>query len=269
MKKDTNQEMSTLKQKIKLADEMNKSQLFIYHSSLKSDVIKRDLSVTHQVFSNSRVSLQDFDLEKFSLAGKHNLENLSVAIEVGLKFGASNKGIQKTIDTFKSLSFRLENLGIKNNKTYFNDSKSTNIQSTETALNSFEKKDVTLIIGGQVRDADQVNYTAWQKLIDDVGELIVFGEAANFFADKINHSSIKTVSSLKKIKNNFSKEIILFSPGFPSFDEFSNYQERESFLILFLNLYRPGTIKPKIKAITLVPPIGATLAHVPKTLSDG
>ena len=37
---------------------------------------------------NLKMIFKDFDLESFALAGEHNLENLSVAIEMGLKLGA-------------------------------------------------------------------------------------------------------------------------------------------------------------------------------------
>ena len=119
------------------------------------------------------------------------------------EIGADDQSIQKTIDRFKPLSFRLENLGIKNEQQFFNDSKSTNIQSTQTALRSFQKGHVSLIIGGQVRDKEQIKFTDWQALVDGVQELIVFGEAAREFNQRISHPKMRIIDRLSNLEKNF------------------------------------------------------------------
>ena len=224
-----------LEAKIQLADSMKAHQQFFYHPSLLDDVKKRNLEVQIQSLGEFKKVLQKFDLSSFALAGEHNLENLSVAIAMAREIGADDQSIQKTINTFKPLSFRLENIGIKNGQQFFNDSKSTNIQSTQTALRSFEKGHVSLIIGGQVRDKEQINITDWQTLVDGVQELIVFGEVAKLFNQRISHPKMRIVDRLSNLEKNFLGDVVLFSPGFPSFDEFLNYQERGKFFNSFFD----------------------------------
>ena len=110
---------------------------------------------------------------------------------------------RKTINTFEPLSFRLENLGIKNGQQFFNDSKSTNIQSTQTALRSFEKKDVSLIIGGQVRDKEQINLLIGKTWLKAFKNSLFLEKRPVFQSKKISHPSMKIVDRLRKFRDHF------------------------------------------------------------------
>ena len=180
--------------------------------------------------------LNDFSLSQWRLVGEHNIENLKMAVRICQKLGVSNTDIQRAIDNFKGLPYRMQFIGEYRGRKFFNDSKSTNIDSTIKGLSSFNPSEVTLIVGGQVRDPSQVKTEKWNKFFESLGQLIIFGEASNFFRDKVKGENIKFVKSFHEVPSlsrNFLKHIV-FSPGFPSFDEFKNYEERgEAFNFLF------------------------------------
>lgn len=183
--------------------------------------------------------LDRFDLSKWKLIGEHNLENLRAAVTISLELGVSDKSIQSVIDSFESLEFRVQSLGKILGKTFYNDSKSTNIESTKKAISGFNPSELTLIIGGKVRDDSLVDLEGWKKLLLNISKVIVIGEASKFFSTHIEFENMIFLDSFKELPTDLENynETVLFSPGFPSFDEFKNYVERgESFNRFFNDL---------------------------------
>ncbi|MCP4680718.1 MAG: UDP-N-acetylmuramoyl-L-alanine--D-glutamate ligase, partial [Desulfobacterales bacterium] len=70
-----------------------------------------------------------FSLESYSLPGRHNIENLLATVLAGKILGAGDDAIQRTLDEFKGLPNRLENVGEINGVAFYNDSKATNVDS--------------------------------------------------------------------------------------------------------------------------------------------
>ena len=209
--------------KMKLKEISNK---FFYGEGLKEKINHPDLLCIQKKV------LDPFDLSSWSLKGDHNIENLSAAVKLALELGVKAQSIQKVIDGFNSLDFRVQPLGEINGKAFFNDSKSTNIESTKMAISGFDCSELSLIIGGKVRDELLVDIKSWKKLIMKVNSVVIVGEASELFQKHINLEHVTFVRYFKNISQDLKnyKKNILFSPGFPSFDEFSNYIQRgESF----------------------------------------
>ena len=82
-----------------------------------------------------------------------------------------------------------------------------------------------LLLGGQIRDPNSMNTTEIKKVAQSVHQLITFGELSRFATTLpgINFESLRSFDPSQIMEDT---EIILFSPGFPSFDEFKNCQER-------------------------------------------
>ena len=120
---------------------------------------------------------------------------------------------------------------IKNNPIIINDSKSTNLNSTEVAINAYKEK-INLILGGYSNEPisnDEIIKIINRKRLN---KIICYGQVGFQL-----HEIIKKYKKSKYIKNfgeatkytmsNSTKnEIILLSPGFKSFDQFNNYEER-------------------------------------------
>ncbi len=198
------------------------------------------------------------DIKKFKLIGNHNLENLAMAIYFLREWGLSSSQIEKGMSSFKSVPFRLEEI-YSNQYSIFNDSKSTNLNATLTALKSFEGTSLPiLIMGGKLRsngDRKGGSDVEIEEISKLVKYIISFGEAKEYiqrlFGPLINVIEIENLSSLvsllEKNKDLSDKGLllghILFSPGFPSFDQYRNYLERgEHFNQIVVEYFMPSLV---------------------------
>ena len=120
---------------------------------------------------------------------------------------------------------------IKNFPTFINDSKSTNLSSTNVAVNSY-RKNITLILGGYSKDALDKNSLFEIIKRKRISKVICYGEAGvQLYKIIKNHKNsiyIKDFceATIYSAKFALKNEIILLSPGFKSFDQFNNFEER-------------------------------------------
>lgn len=168
---------------------------------------------------------EKFDFSSFKLPGEHNILNLSMCVLMARDLGVEDFIIQDVINNFSGVKDRIEFVGEISKVKVFNDSKSTNVFSTATAINAFQGKKVLLLLGGQIRDHKNINIAEIEKLLGTVFRYAFFGELAQIKEIKCEHRfySLNDID-LKLLAKGV--DVILFSPGFPSFDEFSNYVER-------------------------------------------
>lgn len=174
------------------------------------------------------------EIEKLSLKGKHNLENVLFIVAVAHKCGVKNEKIKEFLYNTKSLEHRMEEFFTYGKVKFINDSKGTNIDSTKFAIEAF--RGCTLICGGYDKKLD---WTPLIKLIcDNVKNAYLIGDIAEELQNrllKMGYPSDKIfcLKELKKcledIKTRISKnneEVILFSPATSSFDQFKNFEHR-------------------------------------------
>lgn len=179
----------------------------------------------------------------------HNKNNLLIALNIIEKLiSLLNKKAQKIIyekinnikfaneiNSFRGLKFRQEILLDNKNITIVNDSKSTNIASTISAINSFinyNNKKIILLIGGIIKgDLNLLN-----EKLSLIENIYIFGESKNILENHfklLNINNYIIFQNLKELlefikinKNIYNNHTILFSPGGASYDEFKNYMER-------------------------------------------
>jgi UDP-N-acetylmuramoylalanine--D-glutamate ligase len=146
--------------------------------------------------------------------------------------------IKISSDYFKNKKFalpehRLENFTLKNGITFFNDSKSTIIESTleaiETLNKEYPEKEKTVIIGGLNKGVDRIEKINF--ISKKVNNLIFFGGDEKEISILKNNNLIYFEKTLKNaiykaIKETKENGIVLFSPGGSSFDLFESYEER-------------------------------------------
>ena len=87
------------------------------------------------------------------MPGKHNLQNLLLAIAAAREIGLDDSSIAKSIKSFKSIPHRLEYLGKVNNLSFYNDSKATNFDSSIPGLKSVPHP-IILLAGGIQKKGD-------------------------------------------------------------------------------------------------------------------
>lgn len=174
---------------------------------------------------------QTFSLEKFKLIGDHNIINLAFCWHVGLHFGLETKKVQHFIDNFNGVEHRLEFVPSDLPFAVYNDAKSTNWNATLAALQSFDlKRPLRLVVGGKKRGReDEISPILGD--LKGVEKLYLIGETGDDHAGELEGQlDFEAAGTLEKVleslkSDNFQGDL-LFSPGFPSFDQFKNYGER-------------------------------------------
>lgn len=178
---------------------------------------------------------EKFDFSLARVRGEHNEANFYAAYRVLtlLRIDNLDELFQKFINEFPGVAHRLEYVLEKNGLTLYNDAKSTNSLATTTAIKAFNdsKENLYLILGGKLRnEADKLlpdilpfkNKITKIFTIGDVSERL-FEELKNDFVVE-KGVDLKTVFDL--VKSQKLQGNLVFSPAFPSFDQFKNYVHR-------------------------------------------
>lgn len=172
------------------------------------------------------------------LPGDHNRENILAAAVAAAAVGCTKVGMQKTIESFRGVSHRLEFIRKKDNVVFYNDSKATSVPALTRALGSFVAP-VILIAGGRDKDQDFNPLTELVK--KRVKTLILVGESK----EKINRvigdfSETFLVGTFEEAvllayQKSRNGDIILLSPACASYDMFKNFEERGDYFKKLVN----------------------------------
>lgn len=173
-----------------------------------------------------------FDISSYKLEGKHNFDNLLACISV---LNILNINVsEEVINNFHTLKYHLDKK-IINNITFINDSKSTCTSSLKGAIDTYKSKNLILLFGGYNKNLDFefLNNYSFKRII-------CFGKLASELDENVNVDS--KFESLKLALDYTlmiarPNDIVLFSPGCASFDEFKNYISRGEFFDNYLRNY--------------------------------
>ncbi|MCB0332697.1 MAG: UDP-N-acetylmuramoyl-L-alanine--D-glutamate ligase [Bdellovibrionales bacterium] len=178
------------------------------------------------------------DLTGTKLIGLHNRYNIAAAALAALEIGASLESIEKGIKSFVPIAHRFECI-VREPVTVINDSKSTTVASSKAALSSalsaFPDTTIWLLVGGKDKGGDWSELARFTKFTPGV-VVIPFGQASSlieeaFSAVDLNthpHATCKAAIEFAQSKAQ-PGDVILFTPGGSSFDEFRSYEERGEF----------------------------------------
>ncbi len=169
----------------------------------------------------------------------HLKKNHLLASTVAAYLGCPNEKICKTLKNFGGLEHRLEFVRKIGGVSFYNDSASTNPQTTSAAVLSLHEP-IILIAGGKDKNLDYRPLADAIKKSGNVKQVILLGENKEKVRGVMSNLKlvIKEVSNLKLAANlayKFAKRLIaayqlpvtiLFSPGAASFDMFNDYADR-------------------------------------------
>ncbi len=183
-------------------------------------------------------------IEELSIKGEHNVQNALFVVAVAKLLGVSNESIKLGLMNFKGVPHRIELVKEDSGVNYYNDSKSTNTNSTITAVKYMQKPTV-LIIGGQDKGED---YTALFKEIKNskVIHTVITGASRYKMlkrAEELGFSEFSFVPNFN-LAVNLAKNLVksgqnlLFSPACSSFDEFKNFEERGNAFCMAIGVIR-------------------------------
>jgi len=203
-------------QRLDLANQLTTNKLAVSSKFDSTEVLKVDTS--------------EFDMRNSSLKGPHNFFNASCAIAIAQKLGLSEASIQLSLTTFVNDPHRLESVATINGVEYINDSKATNLDSVNHALQAMTKP-VVLIAGGTDKGND---YSIIEDIVaQKVKALICMGVDNTKLLEHFS-SMIKIIEETKSAAEAVERatiyaetgDVVLLSPACASFDLFDNYIDR-------------------------------------------
>lgn len=163
------------------------------------------------------------------LPGRHNLENVLAALAMMRAGGFAWDGVLEGLRSFRGVEHRIEWTREIDGAAYYNDSKSTNVDSLRVALESFERP-IVLIAGGRGKGSD---YGVLTPLVRArVRHLITLGEDApkleEAFAALVSTDRAESMAHAVSMARECASagDVVLLSPGCASFDMYDNFEER-------------------------------------------
>ncbi len=166
-------------------------------------------------------------LNAIKIVGKHNLQNVMIAVSAAKAIGISNDIILDAVSSFKGVEHRIEFVREIDGVKYYNDSKGTNTDATITALKAFDRG-VILLVGGFEKGLPM---DEMKKHLGCVKKIIGFGACgARLVHDLVGEDGIvvttldEAVAEANKIAE--SGDTVLLSPTTSSFDQYTCFEER-------------------------------------------
>ncbi|GBG93948.1 UDP-N-acetylmuramoylalanine--D-glutamate ligase [Ligilactobacillus salitolerans] len=169
--------------------------------------------------------------DEIKIPGEHNVENALAALTVAKLLGQSNEHIAAVLRTFSGVKHRTQYLTTYKERIFYNDSKATNIEATEKALEGFTQP-VILLAGGLDR------HLSFEPLIPalkkHVKAVLVFGETAEQFAQTAKKAGVKEIIHTKDAvtavplayEKSAPGDVILLSPACASWDQWPTFEVR-------------------------------------------
>ncbi len=167
------------------------------------------------------------DLSSIRLPGRHNLQNVIIAVSCCKAIGVEDSFIREAVEAFTGVEHRIEFVRELGGVRYYNDSKGTNTDATVTALNAFDHG-VILLIGGFEKGLPMDDVKA---NLGCVKKVIGFGACGERLVhDTVGDDGI-VVTDLKEavecaVKIAEAGDTVLLSPTTSSFDQYSCFEER-------------------------------------------
>lgn len=183
-------------------------------------------------FDGERLIWEDqpfLDRSRIHLRGQHNVENLMAAATAARLAGADPAKLAHAAETFPGVEHRLEFVRRVNGVDYYNDSKATNVDSTQKALDAFAGG-LWVILGG--RDKASNYRTLGESLRTKARTVLLIGEAAPIiqaqlagFAPMVSAGKLETAVEYAH-ESAKAGDVVLLSPACASFDQFDNFEHR-------------------------------------------
>ncbi len=163
------------------------------------------------------------------LPGRHNLSNVLAALTMMRAGGFHWEKTLEGLRAFRAVEHRIEHVLKLDGVDYYNDSKSTNIDSLRVALESF-RQPIVLIAGGRGKGSD---YRVLRGVMQaHVKKLVTLGEDApkleDAFGDLVPAERAPAMAAAVALARGAAGpgDVVLLSPGCASFDSYSNFEER-------------------------------------------
>ncbi|MGK6328379.1 UDP-N-acetylmuramoyl-L-alanine--D-glutamate ligase [Erwinia sp. DT-104] len=166
---------------------------------------------------------------EMSLVGQHNYTNALAALALADAVGLPRASSLKALTTFTGLAHRFQLAHERNGIRWINDSKATNVGSTEAALNGLTVQGTLwLLLGGDGKSAD---FTPLARYLQgDNIRIYCFGRDAAALAVLRPERAVQTATMQEAMQQIAAKaqsgDMVLLSPACASLDQFKNFEQR-------------------------------------------
>lgn len=188
------------------------------------------------------------------LKGIHNVENAMAAALMALAAGVRADVIQRVFDRFEAMEHRIEQFAYHRGVIYVNDSKATNLDSTITALKSFEKRPTLwLILGGRDKGASYEVLVPYLKQY--CKRVLTIGESMDKIERELHGEfPVTRCGTLEKAVETAMAgakkgDTVILSPACSSFDQFKDFEQRGKIFkrLVDARIFKERTEKNKTK----------------------
>ncbi|MBN1872107.1 MAG: UDP-N-acetylmuramoyl-L-alanine--D-glutamate ligase [Candidatus Omnitrophica bacterium] len=163
------------------------------------------------------------------LPGMYNIENV-LASSMAAKLIRDEIDIAGALPSFRGLRHRFELVRDLRGIKFVDDSKSTTVDSTLRALETFRKRNVILIAGGKDKGGD---YSILLGQIGKIKHMVLIGQAKDIIRKSLGNISAPVqesegIEEAVEFSNRLAKrgDTVLLSPMCSSYDMFQDYKER-------------------------------------------
>lgn len=191
------------------------------------------------VFKSEKHEIAFGKISDLPLPGPHNLENILAASTVGFIHNISGEIILKALKSFTGVPYRLEFIGEFKGIKFYNDTCATTPEATLTALESFSKHPIILILGGKDKKLNYENFGISIGKDKNIKKIILLQHPAYDASLKIfsaikKHLDSKNIIQISNLKVGVeialqqakANDLILLSPAAASFGMFKNEFDR-------------------------------------------
>ncbi|MEN4911824.1 UDP-N-acetylmuramoyl-L-alanine--D-glutamate ligase [Erwinia amylovora] len=167
--------------------------------------------------------------DEMHLVGQHNYTNALAALALADAVGLPRASSLTALTTFKGLAHRFQLVHEHNGVRWINDSKATNVGSTEAALNGLHPAGILwLLLGGDGKSADFSPLTRY--LQGDRIRIYCFGRDGAELAALRPEIAVQTETMAAAVRQIATRvqpgDLVLLSPACASLDQFKNFEQR-------------------------------------------
>ncbi|NTV93820.1 MAG: UDP-N-acetylmuramoyl-L-alanine--D-glutamate ligase [Thiobacillus sp.] len=174
-----------------------------------------------------------FPADELTIAGLHNAANALAALALCRAVGLKYEPMLAALKNFKGLAHRVEFVAEVAGRTFYDDSKGTNVGATAAALKGFTQP-VVLIAGGDGKGQD---FAPLRSAVGNARVVVQIGrdgplvEAAIAGACPVVRAETMAEAVAKAYELSEPGDVVLLSPACASWDMFRNYAHRAEVFI--------------------------------------
>ncbi|MGC0892838.1 UDP-N-acetylmuramoyl-L-alanine--D-glutamate ligase [Pantoea agglomerans] len=166
---------------------------------------------------------------EMKMVGQHNYTNALAALALADAVGLPRASSLAALTHFNGLAHRFQLVHEHQGVRWINDSKATNVGSTEAALNGLQVKGTLwLLMGGDGKSADFTPLIPW--LQGDNVRLYCFGRDGDALAALRPEIAVRTETMRQAMEQIAPQakagDMVLLSPACASLDQFRNFEQR-------------------------------------------